>query len=528
MKSWRYALIIGCVLMAGCTTKETLDMGIVSTSKGRLEGTTSPYDREIEVFRGIPYAAPPVGDRRFRPPVEAEAWQGVRDATSFGPSCYQARHSSIFVWRRGEFEVSEDCLYLNVWTPDPDASLPVMVWFHGGAHTSGQGHSQIFDGTALAQEGVVLVTINYRLGPFGFLAHDWLADESPEDSAGNYGLLDKMAALDWVQDNINAFGGDPANVTIFGQSAGSQSVCTLMTSPLARGKFHKAIGQSAACVGPSPARDADGRERGARLVEAVGAPDLTALRRADPATILEASNQTGWGNQSRIVVDGWVVPRPQVDTYRQGEQMQIPLMAGSLSDEGVYLLPLDEDMSADTLDRALAARFGDEASRLKGLYASEGMTPGEIARAIATDQFMALGMRRWAEYQVSTGNPVWLYFMDHVPPAFHLYWPENPAIQEPGAPRSFGAYHSGDLAFVFGTTDKVGLDWNEKDHAVSRMMRRYWTNFARTGDPNGDGVPSWSPFDAGTYATQRLNTGAATVPGVRREKLDILDNALPK
>ena len=195
-----------------------------ATSHGEILGVASSYDSDVTVYRGVPYAAPPVDELRWQPPQPPTPWQQPRMADRFAASCYQQRHVSTFVWRREDFEVSEDCLYLNVWTPREGADLPVMIWFHGGSHTSGQGHSLIFDGTSLASQGVVLVTINYRLGPFGFLAHPWLAQESAHASAGNYGLLDKIAALKWVKANARAFGGNPDNVTIFGQSAGSQSV----------------------------------------------------------------------------------------------------------------------------------------------------------------------------------------------------------------------------------------------------------------------------------------------------------------
>ena len=240
----------------------------VRTLTGTLQGVATNED--VDVFRGIPYAQPPTGDLRWRPPQAPRPWEGIRDASAFSVSCPQPRFTSEYVWRREDFATAEDCLYLNVWRPEGADNMPVMVWFHGGAHTAGQGHSKIFDGTTIAQNGAVLVSINYRLGALGFLAHPWLSDESDHASSGNYGLLDKIAALNWVRDNIAEFGGNPDNVTIFGQSAGSQSVCSLMASPLARGLFHKAIGQSAACIGPAPQRDPGGLERGQRLVAELG------------------------------------------------------------------------------------------------------------------------------------------------------------------------------------------------------------------------------------------------------------------
>ncbi|XOV88125.1 MAG: carboxylesterase/lipase family protein [Pseudomonadota bacterium] len=503
-------------------------MATVEVDSGLLRGDVSPFDPRIRVWRGVPYAKPPVGELRWRPPAPMSPWSGVRDATQFGASCFQATNSSGFVWRRGDFPVSEDCLYLNVWAPEAAEGLPVMVWFHGGAHTSGQGHAAIFDGTSLAGQGVVLVTVNYRLGAFGFLAHPWLADESEHGSAGNYGLLDKIAALNWVQSNIAAFGGDAGNVTVFGQSAGSQSVCSLMASKLARGLFHRAIGQSASCVGAAPGRDADGRERGARLAEALAASDLKTLRSKDPAEVLEASTTSGWANASRIVIDGWVLTEPQVDTFRRQEQAQVPLLAGSLSDEGVMLFPRNDALTDAELDTYLVRTVGDHAAALKAVYAADHSSPGAIQHAIATDLFMAFGMRRWAEYSADAGNPTWLYFMDHVPPAFHLYMPEDPVLMLPDGPRSVGAYHSGDLAFVFGNTRRVGVGWTEQDHTLADMMVRYWTNFARSGNPNGEGLPAWPAFTSEQLETFRLNVEPAATRGVRRQALDIMAEVLPK
>lgn len=523
------------LLIIGCSAEEAgfyvpASLRTVSVEQGLVEGIQSPYKHSsgipVTVFRGLPYAQPPVGDSRWRPPIEPVSWQGVRKADTFADSCYQPQHTSTFVWRREAFAVSEDCLYLNIWTADTTKKQPVMVWFHGGAHTSGQGHSRIFDGTELAGQGVVLITINYRLGPFGFLAHPLLASESNYGSAGNYGLLDKIAALQWIKNNAESFGGDPTNVTIFGQSAGSQSVCALMASPLARGLFHKAIGQSAACVNTIPTQDTDGYERGAKLVKALEASTLGALRDVDPEALLAASELTRWADESRITVDGWVLPELPANTFKAGRQAPIPVLLGFLADEGVELFPVDMTLTEDGLNDFLSMLAGDNAQELKNLYASPDATPGEVQHAVATDYFMAFGMRRWAEYQHAISQPTFLYFMDHIPPAFHLYMSEPPELSLPGGPRSGGAYHSGDLALVFGNTDKVGFDWTGVDRKVSQNMMSYWINFARSGNPNGDQVPSWPAFDSALQNTQVINEAPTTVQGVLRRQLDIM--ATPK
>ena len=502
-------------------------MPIVQTLYGYLDGSHSSWNRDIHVFRGIPYAKPPIGQLRFSPPQAPASWTGKRPATEFADSCTQARHTSTFVWRREDFSVSEDCLYLNVWAHREAQNAPVMVWFHGGAHTSGQGHSRIFDGTSLASQGVVLVTINYRLGPFGFLAHPWLADESSHAAAGNYGLLDKVAALNWVRDNIAQFGGDPGNVTIFGQSAGSQSVCALMASPLSRGLFHKAIGQSAACVGPAPGRDANGYARGQELVGHLNVNSLDQLRRADAELILKAAEDSAWAESSRIVIDGWVLPEAPVETFRNGRHAQVPLLLGSLANEGIELFPVNEDLSEAALDRYLTRTFGESGRELKQIYTdSLQRSPGTAQHAIVTDFFMTFGMRRWAEYSAPHA-PTFLYFMDHVPPAFHLYMPEAPRLELPEGPRSSGAYHSGDLAYVFGNTDKVGFDWQDADHHLSATMVRYWTNFARTASPNGEDLAHWPAYDSESHSVLRLNQNPTSSLGVRRQALDIMARAFP-
>ncbi len=497
---------------------------VIRTFQGHLRGAAVDG---VAVFKGIPYAQPPVGDLRWRPPASPRPWQGERSATAFAAACVQPQHSSTFVWRRAAFAVDEDCLYLNLWAPADAADAPVMVWFHGGAHTSGMGHSTIFDGTNLAQRGVVVVTVNYRLGPLGFLAHPWLARESAQDSAGNYGLLDKIAALNWVRDNIEAFGGNPRNVTIFGQSAGSQSVCALMASPLAEGLFHKAIGQSAAWMEPSAGRDADGRQRGAKLVDALdGIDNLEALRAVPAETLLATAAATGWEAGSRLVVDGWVVPRLPAETFAAGQQHRVPLLLGSLANEGIELIPRNDTLTEAAWDTMLERLAPADPSALRAAFADAG-TPGQRQHALLTERFMAFGMRRWAEYHVRAGAPAYLYFMDHVPPAFHLYMPENPELELPDGPRSAGAYHSGDLAYVFDNTRRVGLHWDAGDHTLAGLMADYWTGFARSGDPNGNGRPAWPAFEPGTFTTLRLNTAPAATAGVRRARLDALAAALP-
>ncbi len=533
--------ILLSINLVGCTEKEagmSADMNKervnqVSTEHGMLEGAWSQADASIGVFRGIPYAQPPVGDLRWRAPQDLASWTGVRHATKFGAACWQSYSDDAFVWSRGEFPRSEDCLHLNIWQPEKtDATAPVMVWFHGGAHTGGFAHVELFDGTELARQGVVVVTVNYRLGPWGFLAHPALAEESEHNSTGNYGLMDKIAALKWVQKNIQGFGGNPDNVTLFGQSAGSSSVCALMASPLASGLFDKAIGQSAACL-VKEKRDANGQQRGARLAQLalgeLGAQDsesqVTAkqLRSIDNQSLLSAMENSPWSEGSRIVVDGWVLPEAPVDVFNANQQAKVPLLVGSLANEGHELLPLNNALTESELDQYLNKTFAETAPKLKALYAEDlAISPGMALREILTDAFMAMSMRGWAQYNHNADQPTYLYYMDYVPPAYQIYLFDDPNLNLPGGPRSTGAYHSGDLAYVFNNVGKTGDFWLEEDFAMARAMSGYWTNFAKTGNPNGTNLPNWARYETQNHNTQLLSNPIKTIAGAKREKLDLL------
>ena len=459
--------------------------------------------QDLAVYRGIRYARSPTGERRWRAPEPITVKPGT-EARRFGAACPQSDAIDAFVWSRTPgFTRSEDCLFLNVWAPAAAEGLPVMVWFHGGAHTTGFAHAAIFDGAELASQGVVVVTVNYRLGALGFLAHPALVDE--HGASGNYGLLDKVQALRWVQEHIAAFGGDPNNVTIFGQSAGSQSVCALQASPLSAGLFHKAIGQSASCLvdlAYDPA-DANGQRRGQALATAAlseGA-EVTAerLRALSPDALLAAELASGWRDRSRITVDGYALPEHPTLRFQRGAAPRVPLLVGFLTNEGEQLIPLDPTLDAERFRQRLA-RLSENPEAIKAAYQAElAHSPGLAWRTILADRLMALGMHRWA---TANPGPTWLYAMTHVPPAFKLYQPEAPDLVLPAAlpgtgPRPAGAYHSGDLAFVFRNTRHIGSGWTDADHrAGPDSMSAHWVQFARTGSPQLDAGPAWPTFDA--------------------------------
>lgn len=528
-----FASCASLALVAGCSTMPLS----VTTEQGQLTGAWVDESAGIYRYAGVRYAAPATGDNRWRAPQPLAAWPGTRSATNFGPACYQDFGEDSFVWGRGTFERSEDCLYLNLWTRQtnnkstaPD-KRPVMVWFHGGSHTGGYAHSKIFDGTALAKRDVVVVTVNYRLGIFGFLAHPAVASADASQGAGNYGLLDKVAALAWVQQNIAAFGGDPDNVTIFGQSAGSGSVCALMAAPSTAGLFHKAIGQSASCLLPDMGSDPSGAKQAQLVSEHLNLNGnnqsiATALRALSAAEVAAAASASGWNNGPKVRVDGKLLTQHPSRIFASGQHHAMPLLVGSLANEGHELFPLEDSLTISTLTQRLTAQYGQGATELQWLYAKEqAISPGLAQREIATDVFMAWSMRRWAALNHAMGAPSYLYFMEQPTPAFALYTPDQPALDLPDGPRSAGAYHSGDLAYVFGNTQLVGLDWEPADHLLANLMADYWTNFAKTGNPNGQGLPQWPAYDA-QHKTMVLATPTRVEDGVRRAKLDLFDRLL--
>ena len=513
---------------------------VVQTASGRVEGAAVDDGRgpagEILVFRGIPYAAPPVGDLRWRPPQPPESWDGIRGAFEPGAPCWQRITPDTSIYSRGEIERSEDCLYLDLWTAadrGADGLRPVMVWFHGGSHEVGHGSSLIFDGTALARKGVVLVSINYRLGSFGFLAHAGLSAESEHGSSGNYGLLDKIAALRWVQDNAQAFGGDPDRVLIFGQSAGSMSVCSLMASPLAAGLFHRAVGQSAGCSTPLPMLE-QAEQRGALLATELGAAEgsapeeaVSTLRAASAEDVLAAAGASGWSGDFMTVVDGWYLPDQPAAIYARGEHNQAPLLVGSMADESSALFAPGPPLELAQLEEQLTEQYGDVAADLLAAYAAEAQqAPGAVPTLILSDTIFGWGSRTWASDVSAAGGDAYLYFISHAPPVFRLYLPDRPDLGGEGGPRHLGAYHSGDLAYVFGNVDLVGINWEDRDHELAELLSSYWTNFAKTGDPNGDGLPEWPRYDPDADQALVVGEEVEVQAGVRKQKLDALDRAL--
>ena len=487
----------------------------VVTDRGSVQGTLSS-DGQVRAFLGIPYAAPPVGPLRWKPPQPAAKWSGVRSATSFGPRCMQTHLYPDMVFR--DSGPSEDCLTLNVWTPAErnSAPLPVMVWIHGGGFVTGGSSEPRQDGEHLARKGVIVVSMNYRLGIFGFFALPSLAAESSKHAAGNYGLMDQVAALDWVRRNIAAFGGDPAGVTIFGESAGSISVSAQMASPLSKGLFAGAIGESGgALTGPGltflslPASE----QRGQEFAEsAFKNSSLEFLRSVSAADLLKAASTAShsdgifWPN-----VDGDFLPESVPAIYAAGSQAHVPLLAGWNKDEGSgEVLDQPEKPTPESLHAMATSRFGAKAPDFLKVYsASNNVEALRVSEDFAGDAFIAYSTWQWLEAQVKTGNaPVYRYRFDLGSPG------------DPFHPAAIGAFHSDDIEYVFGTLDsRQGAKWRPEDYKLSELVQTYWTNFAKTGDPNGAGLPAWPGYNpAAKWQVMHLSANSETRPDQHRDR----------
>ncbi|MGP8252218.1 MAG: carboxylesterase/lipase family protein [Terracidiphilus sp.] len=476
------AAVVSCFLL-GFSVTASADPLKVKTAQGKVHGKTI-NDGKVRAFLGLPYAAPPVGDLRWKAPQPAAKWKGARDATKFGAHCVQGHVFEDMIFQDGG--ENEDCLFLNVYVPataDKKSKLPVMFWIHGGGFSGGSGDEPRHNGDFLPLKGVVLVTINYRLGVFGFLALADLATEA-NGATGNYGMLDMVAALQWVHENIQKFGGDPGNVTIFGESAGSFAVSALMAAPPARGLFAKAIGESGGALGTGMLVD-----NGLQAIEArnltwmtgLGVSSVPDLRKLPAQTVLEDSHKPG-APRFGIVIDGHFLTEPVADTYAAGRQANIPLLAGWNHDENSGL---SNGMTVEKWKDFATTTYGEHADEFLALY--PGSTDEEAQRSAidyGSDSFIAYGTWQWIEAQWRTGGaPVYRYRFDlaATPSKFHA---------------GTYAFHSDDIEYVFGTLDtRPGFAVSPDDRKLSDEVMDYWTSFAKTGDPNGGTLPQWPRYD---------------------------------
>jgi para-nitrobenzyl esterase len=458
---------------------------VVNTPAGRLEGRS---EQALNVFKGIPYALPPVGPLRWKAPAEMPRWTGVRRATDFGMACMQPRSKVVSIYTADPGPLSEDCLTLNVWAPARAKKAPVFFYIHGGNLIGGSSHYPTFMGSKLAARGVVVVTINYRLGVFGWLAHPGLSAESPLGISGNWGLLDEIAALKWVRRNIASFGGDPANVTIAGQSAGALSVMYLMASPASRGLFAKAIAESPYMFSTPELKQAkygtlSAEQFGVNLATALHAPDIAALRAMDAQTLLDGSIAAGYPTVGTI--DGHILPRQIADTFAKGEQAPVPFLTGFTSGEVrslPLLLPPPLSSPAD-YEAAVRDRYQDLADDFLHLYPAGDMR--ESLLSAVRDIIFDWSAERMVRSQTALGQPAFLYFWDH----------GYPAADTAGVHAS----HSSEVPYVFGALDHLAPHWPKmpdtpQEWALSDAVIGYWTSFARTGQPEAANAPAWPAY----------------------------------
>lgn len=488
----------------------------VNIANGTLEGV---MDNGVRSFKGVPFGEPPVGDLRWKPPQPVKNWQGARKSDKFGPRCMQRNVFGDMNFRANG--MSEDCLYLNVWTPAKTGreKLPVLVYFFGGGFIAGDGSEPRYDGASMAGKGIVAITVNYRLGVFGFFAHPELTKESPHQASGNYALFDQRAALLWVQQNIAAFGGDPKRVTIAGESAGSIAVSAQMASPLSKDLIAGAIGESGSIMGALSAVPlADAEQNGVKFATAIGKDSFAALRAMPADQLLEATAKPGLPRFSPTV-DGYFFPKAPVEIFAAGEQARVPLLAGSNSEEsGAAGVLGREQPTVENYRKALQRLYNDKADAVFKLYPASNETEVlDAARDLAGDRFISYSTWKWVELATKTGGkPTYYYRYDRPRPAMR---PEMGDAQpglaggvvrgQPPRPPARGAVHSAEIEYAMGNLDgnKV-YAWTPDDYKVSKIMQEYFVNFIKTGNPNGKGLPNWPQFNANQRMIIDVNTRA--------------------
>ncbi len=474
---------------AGPASSPAESGAIVNLPAGELEGR---IEGDVRVFRGIPYAMPPVGAARWKPPAPMPRWNGTRKAAEFGPRCVYPKSTVKTIYSADPVPMSEDCLTLNVWAPagatKNEHGAPVFVWIHGGALWAGSSNEPLYDGRRMAERGILVVSINYRLGPLGWLAHPELSRESPLDISGNYGLLDQIEALRWVQRNIGALGGDPTNVTIAGESAGALTVLYLMAAPEARGLFAKAIAQSAYMIStPELEQERHGtppaEAGGLKLADALKAPDLAALRAMDAQALTDAARAAGFFPMGAI--DGRVLPRQIVEVFDRGEQAPVPVLAGFNSGEirSLRMLAPPPPATAAEYEKAIREKYRDRADAFLRLY--PGDTVQESILATTRDALYGWTAERLVRKQSALGLPSYLYLFDH----------GYPVADDTG----LHAFHASELPYVFGAFDGTPPNWPKvpettAERALSDAMLGYWTSFAQTGKPRAGNAPDWPAF----------------------------------
>jgi para-nitrobenzyl esterase len=483
--------------------------GPVLIDSGAIRGTSADG---LTVYKGVPYATPPLGDLRWREPHPVAPWKGVRVANTFAPACMQ---KGVSMPGETPPAVSEDCLYLNIWTPASGATehLPVIVWIHGGGYSNGSASMPLYWGDRLARKGAVVITIAYRLGPLGFLAHPELTRESEHRSSGNYGLMDQIAALEWIQRNVAAFGGDAKRVTIAGQSAGSMAVSELMVSPLAKGLFQRAIGESGGLFEPLELAPsyllANAEREGQKYAASLGVASLEELRRLPVAKLLGGTA----GTITHPVIEPYVLPSSPYDAFASGKQNDVPLLVGSNAEEARSLANVT-DVTAGTFASDLERNFGPLPAPIIAAYPHTTDVEARQARLdLERDLRFGWDMWTWARMQARTGQSAVYYYSFKQRPPF-------PADSVYGG---WGASHFAELWYVFDHLDQYRWHWSPADRKLAEQMSDYWVNFAKSGNPDGAGLPTWPAFTGENGKVQYLGDPITTGDVPNTSSLKVFD-----
>ena len=542
MKKLLTSILLAVYLIAPATAQTNKPGSIVSNqvkvANGTLEGATEASG--IRSFKGVPFAAPPVGNLRWREPQPVKNWSNVRDAKQFGPRAMQLPVFGDMGFRSNG--MNEDCLYLNVWTPAKTNKerLPVLVYFYGGGFVAGDGSEARYDGESMAKRGMVAITVNYRLGVFGFMAHPELTKESPNKASGNYGYMDQSAALRWVKKNIAAFGGDPAKITIAGESAGSISVSAQMASPVSKNLFSQAIGESGALVNSSldPVPLAEAEQIGLKFGTELGANSLADLRALPAQKLLEAAGKRGIPGFP-ATIDGYFFPKSPAAIFAAGEQAKVPLLAGWNSEEMTYMMVLGrEKPTVESYTNAVRKLYGDQAGEILQVYkatSDEEVVP--VATDLAGDRFIAYSTWKWLDLHSKTsGKPVYRYLFSRPrPPMVAAMGNASAGLaggvvkeNDPNAvkmPQAKGAVHAAEIEYAMGNLphNKV-YAWTPEDYKVSETMQSYFANFIKSGNPNGQGLPKWPENNSkGNVQVMHLDVNSGSKPDQHQARYKLLD-----
>jgi len=483
---------LGLMLTLGITSfkKTANSLEVVKTDAGRVSGVLNA-NGDVYAFKGIPFAAAPVGDLRWKEPQPVKPWEGIRKCERFGPSPMQAKPVPYSMWSE-EFlapkePISEDCLYLNVWTGATSAGekRPVIVWIFGGGFLSGGSAAPVYDGEAIAKKGIVFVSINYRVGVFGFFAHPELTKESGRNASGNYAILDQLAALRWVKRNIAAFGGDAGNVTVAGQSAGSYSVNILQASPLGKGLFQKAIGESGAVFSNPFTTLAKAEEAGETYGKSLNAPTLADLRNISAEDLMKKPYAV-WG----AIVDGYVLPGQIAAIFAAGKENNVPLLTGWNQEEFKFFWAVK---SAVEFEKDLHNEYGPDApTALENYPATNDSVAAASQYRMSSDKVFGSQNFIWANMQSDQGEKVYVYRFAHKVPGTGEY-------------AKYGAFHGGELPYAYNNLTLSNRPWQPADNKLAEAMCTYWANFAATGNPNGKGLPEWKPYNSNTNNIMMLD-----------------------